>query len=159
MWSTKLDALLDRNARFWAPAFASRWCIPASLLLSAAMIIYLVALRLVLMVAMIGGGCIEAALVAEDPALLENGWVLDVIRFSIHYVQIMTLGVLAPCLGSALIAGITLARRKRQGGPHDPHHRPPPLGPGRPLRHRRARRPPRHISDPPARLARSSIQL
>jgi len=114
MWSTNLDALLDRNARFWAPAFASRWCIPASLLLSAAMIIYLVALRLVLMVAMIGGGCIEAALVAEDPALLENGWVLDVIRFSIHYVQIMTLGVLAPCLGSALLAGITLARRKRQ---------------------------------------------
>ena len=116
MWSTNLDTLLDRNARFWAPAFASRWCIPASLLLSAAMIIYLVALRLVLMVAMIGGGCIEAALVAEDPALLENGWVLDVIRFSIRYVQIMTLGVLAPCLGSALLAGITIARRKRQEG-------------------------------------------
>ena len=64
MWSTNLDALLDRNARFWAPAFASRWCIPAS----------------------------------------------------IRYVQFMTLGVLAPCLGSALLAGITIARRKRQEG-------------------------------------------
>jgi hypothetical protein len=41
MWSTRINAALDRNARFWAPAFASRWCIPASLLLSAAMIIYL----------------------------------------------------------------------------------------------------------------------
>ena len=81
MWSTNLDTLLDRNARFWAPAFASRWCIPASLLLGAAM-----------------------------------RWVLDVIRFSIRYVQIMTLGVLAPCLGSALLAGITIARRKRQEG-------------------------------------------
>lgn len=29
MWSTKLDALLDRNAQIWAPVFASRWCIPA----------------------------------------------------------------------------------------------------------------------------------
>lgn len=29
MWSTNLDTLLDRNARFWAPVFASRWCIPA----------------------------------------------------------------------------------------------------------------------------------
>lgn len=116
MLSTNLDTLLDRNAQIWAPAFASRWCIPASLLLSAAMIIYLVALRLVLMVAVIGGGCIEAALIAEDPAMLEIGWVLDVIRFSIRYVQFMTLGVLAPCLGSALLAGITIARRKRQEG-------------------------------------------
>jgi hypothetical protein len=116
MWSTRINAALDRNADFWAPAFASRWCIPASLLLSAAMIIYLVALRLVLMVALIGGGCIEAALVADDPALLENGWVLDVILFSISYVQFITLGILAPCLGSALLAGITLAQRKRQKG-------------------------------------------
>ena len=73
MWSTRINAALDRNADFWAPAFASRWCIPASLLLSAAMIIYLVALRLVLMVAMIGGGASRPPWLPRIPRYWRTG--------------------------------------------------------------------------------------
>lgn len=112
-----LEQALDRNARFWERTLTTNWCpLPLYFLGCATAIIYLFALLIVLMAATVGGTCLADARAAGDPVLLENGWVVDVVMFSIQFVQIVTLGAVWICCGSALLAAFTLARRKRQEG-------------------------------------------
>jgi len=107
MWSTNLDALLDRNARFWAPAFASRWCIPASLLLSAAMIIYLVAL--VTHFGTYRAAC--AGFIWTTEQIRWAGWLIPAYEFSHTLIVGEFLGLAALLGTSAILRLVSLAHQ------------------------------------------------
>lgn len=115
MWTSKLDAILERNADLWA-AVTTRWgTIPYTTLLLI-LVIYNFAIAVTLTCAG-AGGALVADQIVTDPVLQEDAWILPFVAFSIRLLEYTwaaaVLGFGASCV---LRVAVILKRRQQQEG-------------------------------------------
>ncbi len=107
MWSTRINAALDRNARFWGPVLASRRGRAAVGVGVLASIVYLYALRSIIQFATIGAAYVFGTLLPGDPAMQQYAWMQSVYLANLWIVMLLPCGLVIGGGLSVLLAGIT----------------------------------------------------